>query len=447
MPSRIILGSEEPVLCPHCNAAFPIHRGITQHTIQKYEQEFELQNAQQREELSEEIRKQEERKAKQAYADRQTRLEEELQAKADALLAAQQSMNKAVEEARRNSVAQFEAERATLAQDLAQQALAIKTYRDNELALRKEKQELLLEKQNLELEVARRIDAERQAIAEQAAKAAAERFYLKEAEYKKQLEDAQKNVEELTRKLERGSQQLQGEVLELELEQLLSHRFPHDAITPVRKGLRGADILQTVRTVAGHDCGTIIWEAKRAEHWSDKWVQKLKDDQMEAKAQFAVIVSTCLPDARTDPFILHEGVWVVRELVVVPVAQTLRMMLTEVYNVRLANTGRNEKMQALYDYMCSSQFTQRVRAVVETFAGMKRDLDQERAAMERIWKKRAMQIERVTVNMSGMVGELQAIAHDSLPQLELIDTLSLPMAPEPQALAAADPNNAPSTNR
>jgi hypothetical protein len=185
-------------------------------------------------------------------------------------------------------------------------------------------------------------------------------------------------------------------------------------------------VLQTVRSTNGNECGTIIWEAKRAENWSDRWLQKLKDDQLEAKADLAVVVSTCMPDGHSGPFLVHQGVWIVREACVVPVAQTLRLMLTEINNLKLANTGKNEKVQALYDYLCGSLFAQRVRVVVETFMNMKRDLDQEKAAMERVWKKRALQIERVTTSMSGMVGELQAIAHDSLPQLDAIDQLSLP---------------------
>ena len=185
--------------------------------------------------------------------------------------------------ARLKAVQCFETEKIELISDLAIRDAAINKFRDNELALRKEKQTLQQEKDNLELQVQRRIDEERQAIQKQASKIEAERFHLKEAEYKKKLEDAQRNVEELTRRLERGSQQLQGEVFELEIEQILSTAFPHDKIDPVRKGQRGADVLQIVHTTTGQPCGTIIWEAKRAENWSDKWIQKLKDDQLEAK--------------------------------------------------------------------------------------------------------------------------------------------------------------------
>ncbi|MEE9225743.1 MAG: DUF2130 domain-containing protein [Bacteroidota bacterium] len=307
-----------------------------------------------------------------------------------------------------------------------QKEQAIKDFREKELSLRREKQKLQQEKQNLELEVQRRIDKERLSIQEQVSKTEAEKFNLKEAEYKKKLEDAQKVNEELARKLEQGSQQLHGEVLELELESVLRASFPNDKIEPVRKGQRGADVLQKVYTPTGQRCGTIIWEAKRAENWSDKWVQKLKDDQLEAKAELAVIVTTNMPNGIEEPFSMLGDIWVAKDRVIKPVAQTLRLMLIEAYNLKLINTGKNEKMEALYTYLFSPQFAQRVRAVVETFVGMRRDLEQEKNAILRLWKKREAQIDRVATSMSGMVGELQAIAHESLPQLENIEQLSLP---------------------
>ncbi len=398
MATKIILTSDEAILCPKCAESFPLHQGITSQTIQKYEKEFEAASLQHEQEMREDIRREEERRAKQAEA--RARL-------------------------------QFEAEKSELAQDLELRDAAIKEFRQNELLLRQEKQALQQEKENLELAVQRRLEQERKAIQEQISTTVAERFHLKEAEYKKQIEDAQRNVEELTRKLERGSQQLQGEVLELELEQLLRSSFPHDQIDPVRKGQRGADVLQVVHTTTGQRCGTIIWEAKRAENWSDRWIQKLKDDQLEAKAELAVIVSTSMPDGSQDPFLVQSGVWIAREASVKPIAQTLRLMLIEAHNLKLANTGKSEKVEALYDYLCSPQFAQRVRGVVETFSAMKRDLDREKNSIMTLWNKREKQIERVTANMSGMVGELQAIASESLPQLESIGLLTLPGPEEP----------------
>lgn len=321
---------------------------------------------------------------------------------------------------------EFQSEKASLNKELAAKTDTLRDLKEKELALRRERQQLQEEKEGLELEVQRKIDEERKVIQKQVEDAEAEKFRLREAEYRKKLEDAQRANEDLSRKLEQGSQQLRGEVLELELEKVLKESFPHDKIEAVRKGVRGADVLQLVITPSGQECGTIIWEAKRAENWSAKWVQKLKDDQLEAKADLAAIVTTSFPEGLSEPFSLVDDIWVVGAGAMKPVAQILREMLIEAHKLKLVSTGKSEKMELLYNYMCSAQFAQRVRAVVETFVSMRKDLDQEKTAVQRIWKKREGQLDRVATAMSGMVGELQAIAEESLPQLERIDQLSLP---------------------
>jgi hypothetical protein len=431
MPARVILDARETIVCPKCSERFALDQGITRQTMDRYESEFTREFEKRDGELREAIRKEEHGRALRTFAEKETALKEQLATQAEERRQLEVRAREAVLNARAKAAQEFENEKQAMSQEIARREAALKEFRAQELELRRAKQRLEEEKQNLELDVQRRIDAERRTIQEQASRTEAEKFRLREAEYKKQLDDALRVKDELTRKLEQGSQQLQGEVLELELEAVLRSAFPHDRIEPVRKGVRGADVLQAVHTPAGQPCGVIIWEAKRAEHWSAKWIQKLKDDRMEARAELAVIVSTSMPDDQEVPFMIVDDVWVVREQVVKPVAQTLRILLLEAHKLKLVNTGRNEKMAALYNYLCSPQFTQRIRAVVETFTGMKRDLDQERITVGRIWKKREMQIDRVTDNMTGMVGELQAIAQDSLPRLDTIEPLSLPDPAEP----------------
>lgn len=432
MATKIILSLNETIVCPRCSEKFPLRQGIAKTAMEKYKKEFEMEFEKRDEQLRLKIRKEEEKKAKKSFLEWQAEFQKKLRESEEARKKAESALRRAADEARMKAEQEFEFERRAMKQELAQKDSALKEFREKELELRKEKQKLEQEKQNLELEVQRRIDQERRTIQEQVSKTEAEKFRLKEAEYKKKLEDALRMNEELSRKLEQGSQQLQGEVLELELEDILRKSFPHDKIDPVRKGQRGADVLQIVRTHNGQTCGTIIWEAKRAENWSDKWIQKLKDDQLEAKAEIAVIVTSDMPDGVTESFGLVGDIWVARENVVKPLAQVLRQGLIEMNNLKLINTGKNQKVEAIYNYLCSPQFTQRVRSVVETFVSMKRDLDQEKNAIQRLWKKREAQIERVATNITGMVGELQAIAHESLPQLESIELLSLPSPEEPE---------------
>ena len=426
MNKKIILSAEEAITCPHCRSGFSLEDGITRQTIERYESEYAQTFDAHKKELEGALAQEAERKAVRQTADQVRQLQEKLQ---EAVLAEQRSRElvaKAQADARNKAVAEFELERKALDEDIARKEEKLQQFREQEIALRRQKQQLEEAQQNLQLDMQRKLDEERARLSEQIAHKEAERFQLIEAEYKKKIEDAQRANDDLRRKLDQGSQQLQGEVLELELEQCLASSFLHDEIAEVKKGQRGADVIQTVRTPSGQVCGRIVWEAKRAEHWSDKWLQKLKDDQQEAKADLAVLVTTALPKGENSTFARHGDVWVVAPHLMKPLAETLRVILLESHKLKLVNTGRAEKMELLYNYLASPQFAQRVRTVLESFAQMKGDLDAEKRAMQRIWAKREVQIERVTASMTGVVGELQAIAHDALPQLDVIDALALP---------------------
>lgn len=426
MDNKIIITANEPITCPKCQHHFPLDQGITRQTIERYETEFVEAFATERKAMEESLAKEAERKATKLFSEQMARLQEQLSDSRKAEREAKEQIAKAQAEAKVKALADFAEEKKALAEELEQKEAKLRQFREQELELRKQKKDLEDQQANLQLDLQRKLDEERAKLSEQIAQKEAERFSMIEAEYKKKIEDAQRANEDLRRKLEQGSQQLQGEVLELELEHTLASSFVHDQIEEVKKGVRGADVIQTVRTPMGQSCGKIIWEAKRAENWTDKWLQKLKDDQQEAKADIAVLVTTAMPKGVTDPFVRVGDVWVVAPHVMRPVAETLRVILLEAQKLKLVNTGRNEKMEHLYNYLASAQFAQKIRTMLEAFETMRSDLDSERRAMQRIWAKRETQIERVTSSMVTVVGELQGIAHDSLPQLDAIDQLALP---------------------
>jgi hypothetical protein len=414
------------ITCPQCSAKFQLHQGIARHTIEQYEQEFDAFFKLRDAELREQLQKEAEKKAGRQFTEKINALQEQLSEKEKQFTESRAQLEKARQEARKKALEEVELEKRSLSEELTAKSNQLKATREKEMQLLKEKQKWEDEKQAMELENQRRLAAERQKIQEQAMQSADEKFRLREAEYKKKLDDFQKANEELNHKLTRTSQQLQGEVLELELEETLRAAFPIDQIEPVKKGQRGADVIQRVVGPAMQVCGAIIWEAKRAENWSDKWLQKLKDDQLAAGAEIAVIVTTTMPRDVREGFAFINGIWVTNEQLIRPLAETLRLMLIQAQNLKLAETGKNDKMALLYDYLNSPQFAQKIRSVLEAFASMKKDLDQEKTAMIKIWKKRETQINRVITGMSGMVGELQGIASNSLKQLEKIDALSLP---------------------
>jgi hypothetical protein len=240
------------------------------------------------------------------------------------------------------------------------------------------------------------------------------------------ISSMQRQIEELKRRAEQGSQQLQGEVLELELESLLRSRFPIDSIEPVAKGEHGGDVLQCINDSNGQKCGAILWETKRTKNWSDSWLIKLRADQRVAKAEIAVLVSHALPrDIESFDFI--DGIWVIHPRVIAPVATSLRQTLIEVAGARQAADGQQTKATMVYQYLTGSRFRQRVQAIVEAFTSMQEDLDKEKRVIVKQWAKREEQITRVMQSTVGMYGDLQGIAGRTIQEIEglNIDTLAL----------------------
>jgi hypothetical protein len=272
-------------------------------------------------------------------------------------------------------------------------------------------------KRELELTVEKRVQADLALAREKAKKEAEDEMKLKVMEAEQTIASMQKQIEDLKRRAEQGSQQLQGEVQELELEALLATRFPRDTIQPVPKGEFGGDILQRVVGPLGQQCGTILWESKRTKNWSDGWLPKLREDQRTARAEIAVIVSQVLPkDLET--FGLVDQVWVAHPKVAVPVAVALRQTLVEIAGARQASEGQQTKMEMVYQYLTGPRFRQRVQAIVEAFSSMRDDLDRERKAITKQWAKREEQIDRVMQATVGMYGDLQGIAGKTLQEIE-----------------------------
>ena len=265
--------------------------------------------------------------------------------------------------------------------------------------------------------VEKRIQEGLATVREQAHKEAEEQLKFKVLEKEQTITSMQKQIEELKRKAEQGSQQLQGEVQELELEALLSTKFPRDIIEPVPKGEYGGDVLQRVTSTLGQSCGTILWESKRTKSWSDGWLVKLREDQRAAKAEVAVIVSQALPKG-VETFELIDGVWVTHPRAAIPVAVTLRHTLIEVSSARQAMEGQQTKMEMVYQYLTGPRFRQRVQAIVEAFSSMQEDLDKEKKAITKQWAKREEQIGRVMQSTVGMYGDLQGIAGKTLQEIE-----------------------------
>jgi hypothetical protein len=392
------------VRCPKCGESFDASETLSQQLAARL-----------REELERELRGKE-----QALSDRESglkRKEAEIDKAVEQKIAAAKGAieQQAAEKARADQLTQLEdlKRQAQEAQSKVDQA------REIELELRKKQRELEERDRDREVELARKLDTERTKIQQSAAAAAEEQHRLREAAMQKQLQDALGVNDELKRKLEQGSQQMQGEVLELDLEASLRSAFPMDNISPVPKGFNGADILQAVVTTTGITCGTIIWETKRTKAFSDTWLSKLKDDQRRAKAEIAVIVSEALPKDCNN-FQEINGIWVSNPMCAVNLAAALRLVMTQVAQAKNSLVGKNEKMEVLYHYLSGSEFRQKIEAIVEAFVQMQEDLNEEKRAAERRWAKREKQIQRVVTNTSGMYGDLQGLIGASLHDIPLL---------------------------
>lgn len=299
------------------------------------------------------------------------------------------------------------------------------TLKKNELDLRRRQRELEEKEKDIDLEIERKIDNEKRIIEQTTEKRILEKIHLKDLEKDKKIDDFEKKVKELQQKIDQGSQQLKGEVAELEIESLLKIKFPSDEFEPVEKGKKGGDIIQKI-IENGKECGSIIWETKNTKNWSDGWIAKLKEDQRSVKADLAVIISMALPKD-VDTFECIDDIWVTNFSLATKVAVILRSELIEIESMRLANEGKDKKINILYDYLCGNEFKQRISGMMEAFKDMQSELDRERQAINQLWARREKQIEKFVLHMSGMYGDIKGIIGKGLPEIE---SLELPLLTE-----------------
>jgi hypothetical protein len=292
----------------------------------------------------------------------------------------------------------------------------------------RKQRELEDKEREIDLTIEKRVSASMGQVQQKARQDAEDQLKLKVAEKDQLIGSMQRQIEELRRKSEQGSQQLQGEALEVELHQVLTDRFDHDTVTRVQKGEFGGDVLQQVVSPSGFVCGSILWESKRTRNWSEGWLPKLRQDQRAAKAEVAVIVSQTLPRGMAH-FGFVDGVYVVSPACVAPVATMLRNALLELAVARQASQGRETKAALVYQYLIGSRFRQRVQAIVEAFTSMQDDLAAEKKALQKQWAKRETQLDRLMSSTVGMYGDLQGIAGRSLEEIDGLSVLALE-APE-----------------
>jgi len=314
-------------------------------------------------------------------------------------------------------------EREDYAKRLADSHAQVKALRDEQLALREERQRLRDEKDALALEVRKQVDAKLAERESSVRTQEQEHAKLEKADLQKKLDDAVEQLAAAQRRMEQGSQQLQGEVLELAIEEGLRRAFPIDAIEEVKKGARGGDIIHRVLSRTGQAAGVLLWESKRAKDWSPAWTTKLKEDMRGCSAEIGILVSLSTAVPREWPagqlFGLHDDVWVTTWSAALQLAEVLRAGLLDVHKQRLISAGKGEKMEAVYDYLTSPQFAQKLRAVYGAFQKMREELESERSVTMQRWARREKQLQSGLAELLGVAGDIQGLAQQELPALEM----------------------------
>ncbi len=270
-----------------------------------------------------------------------------------------------------------------------------------------------------EIEMKKRLLEEEEKIKKDVRQKSEDEHKLKDLEKDKKLQDALDQIESLKTKIQQGSQQTQGETLELEMETKLRSEFPTDVITEVKKGQRGADISQEVIDRNGRNCGKILWESKNAQ-WSEGWLDKLKEDQRQAKADISVLVSVNLPEG-VESFVYKNGVWICGVKYFVGLAFALRYNLVSLHNERISSEGKDEKMKILYSYLTGSEFRNRVSGIVDAFSNLQEELEKEKRYFNVKWAKQEKEIRKVIDHTHGMYGDLQAVIGKSLPEIKTME--------------------------
>lgn len=400
------------VKCPNCRYEFPIAGALSE------EIEAEIK-AKYREHLQKEKVKIDAERAQLLKEAEALKLQAENQDRvlADRMRLARLQLQ---EEAQKKAAEEQRVQMEHLSKELEEKKVKLRESMERELALTRRESELREKEEALKLELERKMLEKQQEIEEKARRMESERSELRIKELEKKLADQVELAETMRRKAEQGSMQLQGEVMELALEELLRAAFPFDAIDEVAKGTRGADCIQTVRSASGQVCGKIIYESKRTKAFTAEWIDKLKNDMRAQQADIAVIVTEVLPKDMS-AFGFRDGVWICRFTDVKPLAFLLRDTLVRISTALVIQENRGEKMQMLYDYLTGTEFRQNIEAVVEGFLSLRDGITRERVQMEKLWKEREKQLDKVLQNTTQFYGSIKGIAGNAVSDLRLLD--------------------------
>ncbi|PVD49719.1 DUF2130 domain-containing protein [Terrimonas sp.] len=411
------------IKCPNCSHVFQMEDAVSE----EYKKEL-------REKMNEYIKKKEEENVKkqEEFFKKEQALLQQIQQKeteySNRLSQEKIKLQQSLEENLRKSIsADFENQLRLLQQSNKDNEIKLQEARNMQLEYLRKEQELKNKEQELEIQVQKQLLAEREKITDEVRRLEEQKVHARETEHQlkmkemeKQLDDQKKLIDQMKRKAEQGSMQMQGEVQELLLEDLLKNAFPFDEINEVGKGAKGADCIQTIRNQFGQECGKIIYESKRTQHFSADWIEKLRVDMRTRDADIAVIVTQAMPKDM-DQFGEKNGVWICTFAEVSALAHILRDSIIKIFTATRSQENKGDKMHLLYDYLTGREFAEQWKAIREGFLSMKISIQRERDAMEKLWKAREKNLEKVLLNAAHIRGSIEGIAGQDSIDLNLLE--------------------------
>ena len=356
------------------------------------------------------------------------KLEQKYKNKEDELLKKENDLNKSIQqeiEKEKEKIKiiakeEFKTEIDSLSVELKEKREEFNKLKNKEIEHEKLKRKFDDQKKEYELRHEKALYNQQKEIEEVIAKREQNRSQMKLLEKDKQLLDLKKQIEEMKRKVEQGSSQLQGEVQEIAIENILNELFPFDEIAEVPKGKKGADAIQLIKTFSGSKCGKIIYESKRTKKFNYRWIEKLKEDQLKENADIAVLVTEELPED-IDKIGMRDGIWICSFCDFKGLTLVLRDSILKMHAVLSSKKNKGNKMNLLYDYLTSNEFKMQIESIIEGFTNLKQSIQNERNAMEKLWKEREKQLERVLLNTTHFYGSIKGIAGDSIPIIPLLE--------------------------
>ena len=309
----------------------------------------------------------------------------------------------------------------SLEEDANQKSLQLQLFQKKELDLLREKSELEEKQKSMEYEIEKRVLESRKAVEERTLQQANERFDLERKEFEIQMAQQKKLIEEMNKKANQGSMQMQGEAQEHLIEEILQNAFPYDVICEVVKGKKGADCILCIKNKFGNDCGKILFESKRTAGWGKDWIDKLKQDAVNAGVDAAILVTQAFPDSMPERYEYNDGVWICSFSDIKLLTASLREGIIHVYNVSKKHESKGDKVQMLYEYMTSNEFSSQWRNIRSVFKNMQSSIQKEREVMEKLWKNREKQLDRALLNSDHIIGSIEGIAGKDSIDIDKLD--------------------------